>query len=134
MSGPTKSAYALSILRVLSIVGGVTMLISVLVLHWHGGSSSGGAYSVGRGLWGVGVRLPWIIPLLVASTMAVLLAVVLDRNRFGGAAVALTGLGSIVIVITLHRTGAGLVVALIGGSALLVAGCLAAVNIQSHAG
>jgi hypothetical protein len=121
-------------LAITAFASGLVLLVAVLWLHWHDGTqltglggprSMGGSYSIGHGLWGVGVRVEWVGPLVAVAVLAAISARFLGRSRVTGLAIALLGAGSIALVIGVNRQGAGLVWALTAGALLVAVGMMA---------
>jgi hypothetical protein len=123
-----------SAIRFLAVLSGLLLLVAILGLGWHDEAPSGGlggGYAVGRGLWGVGVRLPWIVPMVILATSAVVVAGAFGRSRIAALAWSVIGLMSILLVVVVDRGGTGYVCAITAASMLVLTGVLAALMAHS---
>jgi hypothetical protein len=132
-------------MRYLQIAGiGCSLLLAAAVLYfpWHpapwnpppsshpqtllgGGVVSyglGGGVSYGRGLWGVGVRLPWIASLLSIGAIAFVASTLVRRSKMASAVLALAGAGGLAVVLAVGPSGQGLVGASIAVIGILLIG------------
>jgi hypothetical protein len=119
-----------SAVRFIAMLSGLLLLTAILVLGWRPEAATGelgGAYSAGHGLWGVGVRLPWIVPMVIMATSAVVIAGALGRSRIA----ATIGVASILLVVAVGRGGVGYVCAIAAACTLVLTGLLVAIMAQS---
>jgi hypothetical protein len=111
--------------RFVAVLSGMLLLVAILVLGWQDEKPTGGlggAYSAGHGLWGVGVRLTWIVPMAVLAASAVALAVLLGRHRLAGYSWAAIGVASILLAVAVGRGGVGYICFIAAASMLLITG------------
>jgi hypothetical protein len=124
-------------LRFVAAVSGLLMLVAILMLGWHqaaSGDGQGGAYSAGPGLWGVGVRLPRIIPMVILAVGAVAVAGTTRTTRIAGICWITIGLALSLMVVVADRGGVGFAWAMVAACTLMSIGILLAVGALSRGG
>lgn len=111
-----------NVLGLVGIVCSLMLAAAVLVLPWHRNLTvAGGAVSWGRGLWGVGIRLEWIVPLVALAVLG-LISAFLVRHRLWSAVLAACGVCGLALVIAVGARGPGFFVAILAILGLLATG------------